>query len=112
MAIALSLASTNKRRNHRLITATIGAVTTWQTLTFPADSDFPTARVEVINHGADSIYLSTEVEDGDAGTGGVEVPTGQSYSFPCGGVDEPYIAVRHESGSYTFGVQLLHQEAV
>lgn len=107
MAIALSLAAANPRRNHRIVDLTIGAVTTWQSIT-----GIPTwvNRVEVINHGADSLFLTTEAEDGDAGSGGVEVRAGGSYSFPCGGSDTPYILVRHASGSYTFAVGLGHSE--
>lgn len=106
MAIAVTL--TNPRRNHALVTATIGAVTTWQTITFPAW----VRRFEVINYGADSVFLTTEAADGDAGTGGVELPANASYSAPAGGPDGPFIAIRHASGSYTFGLALTDAEGV
>lgn len=104
--MAISLSITNNRQNHQLITAAIGAVTTWQTITFPSW----VRRVQVINFNADDIYLSTDVVDGATGTGGVLVDgNGGTYNFDAGGPDGPFLAVRHASGTYTFGLALWGQ---
>lgn len=108
MAINISLASSNNNRNHRLVDLAIGAVTTWQ-----AVAAWPSwvKRFEVINHGPDSLFITTEAEDGDAGSGGVEIKAGGAYSAPCGGSSDPFVLVRHASGSYTFGLALFDGEA-
>lgn len=108
MAILVTLASSNPRRNHRVLPVTTGATTNWETLTLPAW----VKRVEVINHGADALFISTEVADGDTAAShtGVPVPAAGAYSFPCGGPDGPFIAVRHASGSYAFALGLYGTE--
>ena len=105
MAIAVSL--TSARRNHQTIPLTMAANSNWQTITFPGW----VKRVEIINYGADTMFVHTDVADGASFVSGVEVPSGGSFAFPCGGPDGPYLAVRHASGSYAFGVQMLDGEA-
>lgn len=104
--MAINVTITSKRRNHHVVPVTLAAGATWQTINFP---DW-VRRVEVINYGADTLYVHTDVEDGDAFVSGVELPSGNSYAFPAAGADRPYLAVRHASGSYVIGLAMYADE--
>lgn len=98
---AISVSTTNKRANHQLIAVTLEARTTWQELDFPDWAD----GAEIVNTGAVDVYLSTDQDDGDTGTGGVKIAAGASYGFSAGGADPLYMAVRQASGStYDMGL--------
>lgn len=102
--MALAVVPSRQPRNHQLVDATLPNATTWTVLTVPSWAK----RVQLINHGSSTIYLSTDVADGAAGSGGVALPgSGGVYDFSAGGSGGVYIAVRHAVGAtYDIGVAL------
>jgi hypothetical protein len=106
MALSVSLSRDNGAQ--ALVNVTSPSGTAWHVIEFP---DW-VRGVQVINHGGDTLFLSSDVADEASGSGGVPVPAGGSYTFvgDPGRPTTPYLAVRHASGSYAFGLAMWSQQ--